>query len=205
MDANEKNLKREGARAEGGVIKRLGARLKDKLSEKGEREVRERLRAVVYFAVTVAAAYLLSISELPFSAFPFPLVLACSSRKHLPAVGIGILLASLSGIDAVYGLTSVAIIFARVLIALLPIIFSEQFRSKKAKDKSIIPYKNDAVQYDHGDEAPDNYINQCISRLFCEKRYVKVLTAASAGMLCGVFLLIGSGFSFYRLCTALIL
>lgn len=205
MDANEKNLKREDEKARGGAISRLLSRLKNKLSEKGEKEVRDRLRAVVYFSVTVAATYMLSISALPFSAFPFPLALACSSRKHLPAVGIGILLASLSGIDAVYGLMSAAVIFARVLMALLPVIFSEQFRTRKAKDKSIIPYKNDAVEEMDGDEAQGNYINQCLSRLFCEKPYVRALTAATAGMLSGIFLLIGSDFSFYRLCTALLL
>ena len=208
MDVNEKKMKQSGEKANGGALKRLGERLKDKLSEKGEREVRARLRAVVTFALTVGTSYLLSVVELPFSAFPFALALACSTRKHLPAVAIGILLSSLAGVDTVYGLTCVAVIFARVLIALLPVIFSEQFRSKSATGKSIIPYKNNAVDEPRNPEdesAPINYINESLGRVFCERSYVRVLTAASAGLLCGVFLLIGSNFSFYRLCTALLL
>lgn len=208
MDVNEKKTNQNRENAGMGAFKRLGGRLKDKLSEKGEREVRARLQAVVTFALTVGTAYLLSVAELPFSAFPFSLALACSSRKHLPAVAIGVLLSSLAGVDTVYGLTCIAVIFARVLIALLPVIFSEQFRSKDSKGKSIIPYKNNAVDEPRNPEdesAPINYINESIARLFCEKLYVRVLTAASAGMLCGIFLLIGSNFSFYRLCTALLL
>ena len=120
MDANEKNLKREKCKDSAGAIKRLGAMVKDKLNEKGEREVRERLRAVIRFALTVAATSLLSIVEIPFGAFPFALSLACSSRRHLLPVAIGILIASLSGLDPIYGLTCIALMLARVLFAILP-------------------------------------------------------------------------------------
>ena len=38
MDAKEKNFKQEKSNDSGGGIKRLGVLIKDKLSEKGERE-----------------------------------------------------------------------------------------------------------------------------------------------------------------------
>ncbi len=205
MDASEKNLKKEKNKEGGGAIKRLGARVRDKLAEKGEREVRERLKRVVYFALTVAVTYFLSISELPFSAFPFSLALACSTRNHLPAVGIGILLATLGGLPEVYGFTCVALLFVRVLIALLPVIFSEPLIGKASKEKRIIPYKQDALDERAEDGREQNYISLGFSRLFCEKLYVKVLCALSAGLLCGVFLLIADDFSIYSLCTTLIL
>ncbi len=205
MDVSEKNLKKEKNKEGSGAIKRLGASIRDKLAEKGEREVRARLKKVVYFALTVAVTYFLSISELPFSAFPFSLALACSTRNHLPAVGIGILLASLGGLPEVYGFTCVAVLFARVLIALLPVIFSEPLVGKGSKEKRIIPYKQDALDERAGATREQNYISLGFSRLFCEKLYVKVLCASSAGLLCGVFLLIADDFSFYSLCTTLIL
>ncbi len=205
MDVSEKNLKNEKNKESGGAIKRLGANIRDKLTQKGEREVRERLKRVVYFALTVAVTYLLSISELPFSAFPFSLALACSTRNHLPAIGIGILLASLGGVPEVYGFTCVAVLFVRVLIALLPVIFLDSPDGNKSKEKRIIPYKQDALDQRVDAEREQNYISLGFSRLFCEKLYVKVLCASSAGLLCGVFLLISNDFSIYSLCTTLIL
>ncbi len=206
MDVKEKNLKHEKNNDSGGVIKRLGTLIKDKLSEKGEREVRERLRAVVYFALTVAATYLLSIAELPFGAFPFAMALACSSRIHLPPVSLGILLACVSGLDPIYGVACLAIIFVRVLVALLPQIFAESSGGDKSRAREIIPYKSDAVDVAEGDGAKQkNYIYTGFSIMFCEKPYVRALLSASAGTLCGTLLLIAADFSLYRAITTLIL
>ena len=206
MDVNEKKLKREKSKESGGGIKRLGAVIKDKLNEKGEREVRERLRAVVYFALTVAATYLLSIAELPFGAFPFALALACSSRRRLPPVALGILLATVSGLDPMYGITSVALIFVRVLLAILPQIFAGSAFVGKSNSKDIIPYKSDAVEKSEAlDAEKENYIYNSFSAMFCEKNYVRALMAACAGTFCGVLLLISSDFSVYRALTTLVL
>ena len=206
MDANEKNLKHEKSKDLGGGIKRLGALIKDKLSEKGEKEVRDRLRAVVYFALTVAATYLLSIAELPFGAFPFALALACSSRRHLPPVTLGILIACISGLDPIYGFTCLSVIFVRVLIALMPQIFAESSMSKKGRGNEIIPYKNDAVDIAENDgKNSKDYIYTGFRLMFCEKPYVRALLSACAGTLCGVFLLISADFSVYRALTTLVL
>ena len=206
MDVKEKNLKHEKNNDSGGVIKRLGTLIKDKLSEKGEREVRERLRAVVYFALTVAVTYLLSIAELPFGAFPFAMALACSSRIHLLPVSLGILLACVSGLDPIYGVACLAIIFVRVLVALLPQIFAESSGGDKRRAREIIPYKSDAVDVAEDDGAKQkNYIYTGFSIMFCEKPYVRALLSASAGTLCGTLLLIAADFSLYRAITTLIL
>ncbi len=204
MDANEKK-RSENNKGGAKGFKRIASDLRDKLSEKGEREVRERLRRVVNFALTVGVAYLLGLWEAPFSAFPLSLALICSARKHLIAVSLGILLASFSGLPETYGFTCVAIIFVRVLIALLPVIFSDTSVRKKSKSKSIIPYKTDAVDQTREEEKEKNYIEDGLSRLFSEKLYVKELIATSGGLLCGVFLMIADKFSFYSLITTLIL
>ena len=203
MDLKEKNLKREKNKDSGGGIKRLGALIKDKLSEKGEREVRERLRAVVCFGLTVAATYLLSIAELPFGAFPFAPALACSSKRHLPPIVLGIFLACVSGLDPIYGFACLAIIFVRVLLALLPQIFAESATVKRGRE--IIPYKSDAVDAVADGGEKKKYIYASFSAMFCEKSYVRALLSACAGTLCGVLLLISADFSVYRALTTLVL
>lgn len=207
MDANEKNLKQEKDKDSAGGIKRLGALIKDKLSEKGEREVRERLRAVVYFALTVAATSLLSIVEFPFGAFPFALSLACSSRRHLPAVAIGILIATVSGLDPMYALACLALILARVLFAIVPQIMAESSVGREKRGREIIPYKSDAVDLaeDSDGDKTKNYIRTGFKVMFCEKQYVRALMSACAGTLCGVLLLISADFSLYRALTTLVL
>ena len=203
MDANEK--KKEENRAAGATMGRVIQGIRKKLAQKDEREVRARLSRVVNFALTVGITYLLGLWKAPFSAFPLSLSLALATRKHLIAVFVGILLATLAGLPETYGFVAVAILFVRVLIALLPVIFSDLNTRPKSKKKELIPYKGDAVEKREEEICEKNYIAEAFGRLFCEKLHVKLLCAASAGMLCGVFLLIADNFSIYSLIRLLIL
>lgn len=203
MDVKEK--RKEENKIQGKGIGKIFSGIGKKLAEKDEREVRARLSRVVNFALTVGFTYLLSLWEAPFSAYPLSLALVCSSGNHLPAVFMGIFLASLSSLPETYGFTAVAILFVRVLIALLPVIFSDTKVSSRKKSREIIPYRSDAVEERQELTGEKNYIAEAMSRLFCEKMYVKLLCAVSAGMLCGIFILIADNFSIYSLMRMLVL
>ena len=134
-DGEEK--KGEGAE-KSNPIKRVISFFKSKLSEKGEREVRQRLEKIVRFLAVAAVAYLLGGSEIYFGVYPLALSLICSSGRHLPAVTVGLGLALLSGMPPLYGYLCLAILFARVLIVLVPMITSERF-SSRSKERGVAP------------------------------------------------------------------
>ena len=210
MQANEKNriIDKEFRESDGekreNIFKRLGSLIRSKLSGKGEREVRTRLRLIVTFMLTVGASFLLSTAELPFSTFPLVIALICSSRRHIPAVVIGVALSLFSGTPTIYAYVAVAVLFIRVLTVLMPLIFSDGFFPSRTKSREIIPHKSDALD-EKRDERGENYIVEAISRMFCEKLYSRALCSAVGGAICGVVLLFGSGFSLYSALATLVL
>ncbi len=188
------------------IFKRLLDFFKGRLAAKGEREVRGRLSRIVRFLLSVGVSYLICGIEFYFGTYPFSIALACFPRRHIPAAAIGIALSVISGTPPIYAYVCVAILFARVLITLLPMIFSDKFWGARTKSRAIIPYKSDAIEKaESGGEGADAYIVSYISNMFCEKLYVRVLCAAVGGAICGVLLLIGSNFSVYDACATLVL
>ena len=95
---SDKKEKKSGNEERGGIFSRFGGKLKEKLTEKSEREVRERLSRFVGFLLTAVVTWLLCGAELFFGLFPLCIALSCSTRRHLGAVALGILLASLGGL-----------------------------------------------------------------------------------------------------------
>ena len=189
-------------------IKRLVSFVKSKLSEKGEREVRLRLQRIVRFLAVVATAYLLSGSKIYFGVYPMALALICSSGRHIPAVAIGIALSILGGAPPIYGYICIAMLFARVLIVLVPMITSDISAPGREKSKEIIKYNPEAVesvQDEKNGEKSDGYIINGLGKIFGEKLYVRVLLSAVGGSVCGLILLLGGGFSFYNACATLLL
>lgn len=189
------------------IFKRFFDFLKGKLSEKGEREVRQRLSRIVRFLLSVGVSYLICGVEFYFGTYPFAIALICSPRRYLPAAALGVGLAILSGTPPIYAYVCLAVIFARILITLLPLIFSENFSNWKTKSKAIIPHKKDAIEQQTGESTAsgEGYIISVISDVFCEQKYVRVLCAAVAGAICGVLLLIESSFSVYDALATLVL
>lgn len=197
----------EGAK-KSSPIKRAISYFKSKLSEKGEREVRLRLERIVRFLVMAVVVYLLGGSEIYFGVYPLALALVCSSGRHLPAVAVGLGLALLGGMPPIYGYLCLAIIFARVLIVLVPMITSERFSAAKSKEKALIKYNPEAVEprgEGSKEKRSDGYIVGELGKLFGEKLYVRALVSAVGGVVCGLIILIGEGFSFYNACATLTL
>lgn len=187
-------------------LKILAEHIKERLAEKGEREVRERLRRTVGFAIIAAAVYLLCGAELFFGTFPLCLGLICSSRRHLPAVAAGIVLAVFGGLPATYVYTCLALLLTRVLYVFVPAVFAELSGIDKEESRELIKYKSDAVdKAAPTDEKEESVIAVCLKKLFCEDLHVKLLIAAIGGALCGFLILTENDFSFYGLCAMSVL
>ena len=203
MRRDDEKKRTEGMGERGEAIKRVRDRVRGHLSQKSEREVRERLRGFVVFLLTAAATWLLSRAELFFGVYPLSIALCCSSRKYLPAVFTGVLLAAFGGLPIIYAYTCLAVLLMRILLTLVPLIFSESFNGKGEKERALILRNERAVELSRDDGESGELAG--LRRLFCEELYLKVIVAAVGGMICGLFLLIQNDFSIYSLCSALIL
>ena len=117
MQKDEK-FEREQSKETEGFIKKHRRELRERLSEKDEIEVRRRLGALVSFVLTAAVAYLLGGAKLFFGTYPLAIALACSAKKHIPAVAVGILAAIIGGMPAVYGYVCLAVLLVRIPFAL---------------------------------------------------------------------------------------
>ena len=189
----EEKAKREG----------IFAKLKTQLREKDEREVRKRLQKVVSFMLTVAAAWLLSGTELFFGTYPLGVALICSARRHLPAVVLGVVIAAFSGMPAVYVYICFAVLMVRVLGVLLPMIFSDFAKEVREDSGAVIQYDPKALA--EIEEPERNVISDCLGRIFCEDLAVKMICSAVGGIIGGIYLLLQSEFSFYSLCATLVM
>ena len=187
-------------------LKAYGMRIKERLAEKDEREVRKRLRRFIGFAIIAAVVALLGGAELFFGTFPISIALICSSRKHLPAVALGLCFALLGGLPSIYAYTCVAILLGRVLFTLVPVIFTEIAKDNTAKSREMIKYKSDAVEAQGStDNKQENLLISSLGTLFCEDFHVKILIAVLGGALCGFLILTENDFSFYGFCAMVVL
>ncbi len=208
MQSGEKKISQEKNEEKNGAWKRLSDRIRERLSEKSEREVRERLGKLVDFLLTVLSAYLLSGTGLFFGIFPLSIALACSSRRHLAAIAIGICFAGFGGLPIIYWYTCFAILLMRILATLLPIVFSLGFKKTDEIRWELIEYKECAVemQEDYDKRADGGLdISAGLSGIFLEPLHVKLICAAIGGMIVGLFLLLSADFSIYSLMQTLVL
>ena len=203
---SDKKEKKTGNEAGSGIFSRLGGKLKEKLTEKSEREVRERLSRFVGFLLTVIATWLLCGAELFFGLFPLCIALSCSTRRHLGAVAVGILLASIGGMPVIYGYTCLALLLIRILATLLPIVFSEGFRKSERIGGEVVEYNEKALEKaSEGGGERQQDVSARLSDIFLEPLHVKLVCAAAGGIICGLFLLISSDFSIYSLMQTTVL
>lgn len=206
MQSGEKKISEDKREEKKGTLKQMGGRIKERLSKKSEREVRERLGKLVGFLLTALSAYLLSGTDLFLGIFPFSVALACSSRRHLAAIAIGICFASLDGMPIIYGYTCLAILLVRILATLLPIVFSEGFKKGEESRGEIIEYKENALEKSAREEGEgSNDISVGLGAIFLEPLHVKLICAAIGGMISGLFLLLSADFSFYSLMQTMVL
>lgn len=201
-----------------GKFSRFGARMRERLKQKNEREVRARLAAFVGFAAWVLAAYLLSSARLFFGTYPFPAVLMCSERKRLPPLGIGVIAALIfGGLPILYGYMCLAVLMIRVLAVLLPAIF-EGLTPREHTCKDMIVYTETGIEEsdvkssaatesrsfsemrEHGEERADSFI-ECFREMLREKLYIRLICGAISGVIFGMIVLIERDFSFYGLCA----
>ncbi len=178
--------------------------LTEHLKNKDEIEVRSRLRSAVGFVLTVAISYLLGGTELIFATYPLSIALLCSSRKNLLPVSIGIfILAVTRALPDVYVFTSIAIPLIRILVIYLPIVFAEMKKETQngssASQKTIIKYNphlpEKKVHHEDSENDPSN--TKKAVKIFNEPISMRAISAAIGGLICGIFLLTGSDFSFY--------
>lgn len=208
MQSGENKISQEKKEDKNGAFKRFGVRIRERLSEKSEREVRERLSKLVEFLLTVLSAYLLASTGLYLGVFPFSIALACSSRRHLPPIAIGICFAAFEDLPIIYGYTCFAILLVRILATLLPIVFSVGFKRAEESHREIIEYKENALER-RSDEEKHNResfdVSSGLSGIFLEPLHIKLICAAIGGVISGLFLLLSADFSFYSLMQTLIL
>lgn len=198
MQKDEK-FEREKSKNEEGFFKKRREEMRERLTGKDEIEVRRRLHALVSFFLTAALSYLLGGARLFFGTYPLGIALACSSKKHLSAVAVGLVAAVIGGLPAVYGYVCIAVLLIRMLATLLPMVFSETVGRRGDQSKELIKYNNKGVEKDEVSE------DEGFSRLFFENLHVKVLCSALGGAIGGVFLVLRDDFSFYSLCGMLTL
>ena len=203
MQKSEKNRNEEKNDNRESRLKKYGARIKERLAEKDEREVRDRLQRFVGFMLTVLTTVFLSRAQLFFGTFPLCLGLICSERRHLIGIGLGILIAGFAGLPQYYIYTCIILLMVRMLAVLFPIIFSE---TTAEKSRELIRFKSDAVADVVADSREEgDLIGICLRKIFCEEMHSKAITAAFGGAIAGLFILIENDFSFYSLCATAIL
>ncbi|MBE6619724.1 MAG: hypothetical protein E7626_08170 [Ruminococcaceae bacterium] len=198
MQKDEK-FERETNKKEDSFFKRRREEMRERLTGKDEIEVRRRLHTLVSFFLTAATTYLIGGSKLFFGTYPLAIAFACSSKKHLPAVAVGLLAAVIGGMPAVYGYICVAVLLIRMLSMLLPLVFSETIGSRGDHNKQIIKYGAKGDEQDRSEE------EKGFGSLFSEDLHVKALCSALGGAIGGVFLVLRDDFSFYSLCGMLTL
>ena len=198
MQKDEK-FERETNKKEDSFFKRRREEMRERLTGKDEIEVRRRLHTLVSFFLTAAMSYLLGGSKLFFGTYPLGIALACSSKKHLPAVAVGLLAAVIGGMPTVYGYICIAVLLIRMLSTLLPMVFSETIGRRGNRGKEVIKYGV------IGEEQDDSSEEIGFGGLFSETLHVKLLCSALGGAIGGVFLVLRDDFSFYSLCGMLTL
>lgn len=209
-----------------GFIKKIHLKIK----EKDEREVRQRLKHTVDFMLCAGAAYFLGGAKLFFGTYPLCIALACSSRRRILPVAVGIsAFAIFHGLPAAYLFACIATLLIRALAVLLPCVISDGASGRQRASTSVVLHRgeravisedsqslidDDGVQAvgmssgaDGGSHEmrKDGRTSPDISVVFAEELYVKAICAAMGGFLCGLFLLIQGSFSFYSLCATLTL
>ncbi|MBE6684266.1 MAG: hypothetical protein E7592_01270 [Ruminococcaceae bacterium] len=197
MQKDEK-FEREKSKNQESFFKKRRKEIRERLTEKDEIEVRRRLHTLVSFFLTAALSYLLGGARLFFGTYPLGIALACSSRKHLVAVAVGIAAAVIGGLPTVYGYICVAVLLIRILATLLPMVFRETVGNQS---RELVRYGDQTEDSSERSDAED----VGFGGIFSEQLYVKALCSALGGAVGGVFLMLRDDFSFYSLCGMLTL
>ena len=179
----------------------------EKLRNKDEIEVRERLRFCTDLALTAAISFLLGRAELLFSTYPLVIALLCSSRRKLLPISLGLVILALTGaLPVTFIFAAIATPLLRILLTCMPAALSEQPETQKSKETALIKYSPDLPEKaDLNGSIPKNAHASVLVGIFKEKLSLRLLSAAAAGVLCGLFLLIAEDFSFYALWGTLFL
>ncbi len=206
------------------------AKISDKLQKKDEWEVRDRISRAVGFITAAVITYFLGGVELFFGTYPVCIALACSDRNMLAPIAVGAAaLIVTGGLPPIYAFACVSVILIRALAALMPYVMNELTSRSEKNDNLPVPHKDrspathrsffassrrecgadqknanketDKTEKKDRSSAAVSYMQA----LFCEKLHVKLLCAAIGGLLCGLFVAIQKGFSFYALYGVLFL
>ena len=194
-----------------GLRKRIG----EWLRARDEWEVRQRLGKLAKFSLLVALAFLAGGVEILFGTFPVAIALVCADRGKLAPILAGLSLAVIMGeLTAVVGFCCLILLLLRLLATLLPALFRDKSKAtgeKKAESSvDMIPYNAEAVSRwqeteDEDDEEECGQVGNPFARMLREEMPIKLLVGAVGGFICGFCLMVGGGFSFYSLCSALFL
>lgn len=204
MQAEENKKNEEKSKDGGGFIRAFGEKMREKLRNKDELEVRRRLGKTVDFLLTATTVYITSASGLFFGTYPISIALACSSRQRMLAVLAGLTVSALALLPSFYIYTCIAVLLIRMLAVFVPAIIAEK-AGGSAEKKDIVKFNGKAVDVDKEDSDSDNVLISGLKGLFCEKLHVRLLVSAVGGLLCGLFLMISGNYSFYSLYATLVL
>lgn len=202
MQFSEKNRKNEDKGQGKYTFQQFGERIKEKMKEKDDKEVRGRLGKTVGFALSAAIAFVTCRSKLFFSTFPVSIALAASSRERLLAVLLGIGAASIRTLPPYYIYACLAVLLLRILAVTIPKISHEATKNLKGKDE-IIKFNPSALGLPEEENTEDEEKQKV--KLFAEKLYVRAICSSAGGLLCGILYLIEYNYSFYTLCQMMIL
>lgn len=200
MQIGEKKKNREKTAKNGETVSSFKEKIKDKLKEKDEREVRARLSRSVELALVVAAAYLIGGAKLFFATYPISIALACSSRRRLFGVALGLSLCAITTLHPYYTLACISVILLRALTAFSGAIIG---RVSESDGSALIKYNKNAVG--ERNESVTERKGAAFDKLFCESLHIRLLISAVGGFLCGLFFMIEGDFSFYSLYQTVVL
>lgn len=189
-------------------------KLTQRLKEKDDNEVRRRLSLVVSFGIIIVASYFGGGAELFFGTFPVVIAMLCADRKMLIPIICGVgLLALTEGLPLIYLGVSASLLLIRAIAHLLPRLFATREskeglvpyvpltpdKAESPESETILDGERDAL--DVSKTNADVSLREVMRDLFCESLHIRAFCAATGGLLCGLFLLIESNFSFYSLCA----
>lgn len=179
----------------------------EKLRNKDEIEVRERLRFCVDFALTAAISFMLGGARLFFSTYPLVIVLLCSSRRRLLPISLGLVILALTrALPVTFIFAAIATPLLRILLTCMPTALADSRETVRSGETALINYApNLPEKADPTIEAHPDSQASALRGVFNEKLSLRVLSSAAAGLLCGLFLLISENFSFYALWGTLFL
>ena len=199
MQNGEKKKNEENETKKGGLVGSLSERVRERLKSKDEREVRRRLAVSVELALTATATYLISGARLLFATYPISIAMACSSKRRLWGVVIGLVISAVTTLHPYYATACISVVLLRVLTVLFGALMN---KVNEESGNAVIKYSVSAIEKRRNAEGKSGV---SFESLFCERLHVKLIISAFGGFICGLFFMIEGDFSFYSLCQTLFL